>query len=829
MKYHLAIILTILSLVFSPSAFAASQTANLKLVDSLTDAKGELTAGAATRVSDVITVADRTPEAIRYRGDGENLVIDINREDLTTWQPTQATISGTDGIVASAVNIEHRIVENSGKSIAIGATLVYSVKIKAGAVSWVQLYYLDGTGLNMGYFNLGAGVVGNTQDLITSSISAIDDDGFYRCSITFTQNNNTLSHMRIIPAISDGSTIFLGDGSTVSTYAKEVQLEEIAYPNVLMDETDAGDNFRISLVDGQSWFGANNAGGAPDVADRKDTGNLAKVCDSTPNCAWGYLGEEGLGEALGSEIITAQVDRDFSGASGWANTDINAYDETGDLTLTANAASQYCTLPDANAVRVIDKEYKLQYDVANLVDNWTISDEDADFTITGTVTDASTNTIYFTEVDSANIGGFRITSNGNTSSADFDNFTLKEVTEPPAYCTKIYKESSLINEGWLLIEPNFDPNDITTFDIMNVNLDELEPRTYSGTATDAIPAEAPFDDHGLFGGCADTNQLLYGQDGTNAIWTKTDITPLLDVTDLEGDASSATRLTSSGANGTIKQSLSGTPDGTFVVWLKRISGAGNIFITDDDFATDQAVTLTTDWTKHIFAAACGLNPVAGIKIATSGDVIAMDMAMVRKWPESSDVIPTTSTPVAITDQATAHTEGSNLLNILSTAEGDASSQGTLAFTWYPYYAEAAGSGTVGIVSVNDTTTSILHTTHGSTLISDDETNTPNRALAWAANTEYKVFVRWDHDIDAAGDFQVSILPTGGSLAHSAVTAYDGAFDLTGGELIIGQGNSFPSSITAMQFWDKWMTDNWLEHNYGTEGGGSMDMGMGMGM
>ena len=130
---------------------------------------------------------------------------------------------------------------------------------------------------------------------------------------------------------------------------------------------------------------------------------------------------------LGSELITNVNDRTFAAASNWTNTDIAAYDEAGDLTITANAADQYCTLPKANAAMTAGNVYKLEFTCDNLVDNWTISDEDANQTISATVTGGgAANTFFFT--CSTTGGGIRITSNGNTSSGDFDDFTLKQVT-----------------------------------------------------------------------------------------------------------------------------------------------------------------------------------------------------------------------------------------------------------------------------------------------------------------------------------------------------------------------------------------------------------------
>jgi len=126
--------------------------------------------------------------------------------------------------------------------------------------------------------------------------------------------------------------------------------------------------------------------------------------------------------AIGSELIAAQVDRDFSGASNWANVDINAYDETGDLTITASASGQYCQLPEANAPMTAGKVYRIQFAVANYVGGWTIGDFDGN-TI-GTVGVNGTYYMYWICTNTG--GGLRITSTAVNSSGDFDNFSIKE-------------------------------------------------------------------------------------------------------------------------------------------------------------------------------------------------------------------------------------------------------------------------------------------------------------------------------------------------------------------------------------------------------------------
>ena len=121
------------------------------------------------------------------------------------------------------------------------------------------------------------------------------------------------------------------------------------------------------------------------------------------------------------ELMSNKVDRDFSGASAWTNVDINAYDETGDLTITASAAGQYCTCPVASMPTSISSKYRLKFDVANIVGTWTLKSYDGTQTI-GTVTGNGLQQVF--EWTATTTGGLRIVSVATNSSGDFDNFTL---------------------------------------------------------------------------------------------------------------------------------------------------------------------------------------------------------------------------------------------------------------------------------------------------------------------------------------------------------------------------------------------------------------------
>uniref|UniRef100_A0A6M3XQN7 Uncharacterized protein n=1 Tax=viral metagenome TaxID=1070528 RepID=A0A6M3XQN7_9ZZZZ len=132
-----------------------------------------------------------------------------------------------------------------------------------------------------------------------------------------------------------------------------------------------------------------------------------------------------------AELMPNQVDRDFSGASAWADVDLvsggGAYDETGDLTITAGAAGagDYCTLPVASAPTTIGKTYRMRYDLANLVGTWTLKSFDGTQTI-GTISANATQA--YLEWTATTTGGYRLVAVSNLASGDFDNFQLYDVT-----------------------------------------------------------------------------------------------------------------------------------------------------------------------------------------------------------------------------------------------------------------------------------------------------------------------------------------------------------------------------------------------------------------
>ncbi|MDD2657195.1 MAG: ubiquitin-activating E1 FCCH domain-containing protein [Candidatus Pacebacteria bacterium] len=123
------------------------------------------------------------------------------------------------------------------------------------------------------------------------------------------------------------------------------------------------------------------------------------------------------------ELMPNQVDRDFSAASAWANVDLNAYNETGDLSLTADAAAQYCTCPVLSAPTTAGKRYRVTFDAANIVSTWELKSFDGTQTI-GTVIARGEQSFDFL---ASTAGGFRLVAGAINSNGDFDNFSLTEL------------------------------------------------------------------------------------------------------------------------------------------------------------------------------------------------------------------------------------------------------------------------------------------------------------------------------------------------------------------------------------------------------------------
>jgi len=135
-------------------------------------------------------------------------------------------------------------------------------------------------------------------------------------------------------------------------------------------------------------------------------------------------------ETLGAEIITDSHNRDFSNTNEWVNDNMDAFNSSGDLTMTAGAYGDFCYLPQANAPVAVGNNYRIFYDTTAVA----IENPGAAIRI-GTGYGAGVGQIPVTatiqgsfDFVATNTGGIVIEAWKAVPSWSMDNFSLKQVT-----------------------------------------------------------------------------------------------------------------------------------------------------------------------------------------------------------------------------------------------------------------------------------------------------------------------------------------------------------------------------------------------------------------
>lgn len=201
-----------------------------------------------------------------------------------------------------------------------------------------------------------------------------------------------------------------------------------------------------------------------------------------------------------------------------------------------------------------------------------------------------------------------------------------------------------------------------------------------------IPLIANSTSNGLLIEEARTNRILWCRDATQSNWTKTNVTVAKTQTGIDGVANSASSLTASSANGTCIQTItltSGSRTGS--VYLKRITGTGNVQITLDG-TTYSTVDLSTSEWRRIVLSGTVTNPTVGIRIVTSGDAVAMDFAQIEDGGFATSPIMTTSATAGVIRAAEA--TNINLTNSISILDYQS---GTCLVNFKPYVTPISGA------------------------------------------------------------------------------------------------------------------------------------------
>ena len=134
-------------------------------------------------------------------------------------------------------------------------------------------------------------------------------------------------------------------------------------------------------------------------------------------------------------------------------------------------------------------------------------------------------------------------------------------------------------------------------------------------------------------------------------------------------ATTADTLTAAAANSTLLQTItSAIAPRAFSIWLKRLTGTGNIDLTVDGGTTWTTVAVTSTWTRFILTRENVTNPGVGIRIVTKDDAVYAWGAQLESKNNASSYIPTTTAAITKTTDSALFT-GTNLSSWYNTLQG----------------------------------------------------------------------------------------------------------------------------------------------------------------
>jgi hypothetical protein len=144
--------------------------------------------------------------------------------------------------------------------------------------------------------------------------------------------------------------------------------------------------------------------------------------------------------------------------------------------------------------------------------------------------------------------------------------------------------------------------------------------------------------------------------GTNNNWADTNITRSTLGFDPTGVTTAITFSASAGNATIISSAAIGTSAArTFSVWLRRVTGTGDIQYTQNNGSNWTTQAITSTWTRYSFTHTA--NHQVGIRIVTSGDAIEMWGAQLETSSGASSYIPTGAS------QATRNADNCELLDL----------------------------------------------------------------------------------------------------------------------------------------------------------------------
>ena len=190
--------------------------------------------------------------------------------------------------------------------------------------------------------------------------------------------------------------------------------------------------------------------------------------------------------------------------------------------------------------------------------------------------------------------------------------------------------------------------------------------------------------------------------GTNNNWADTNLTRTSTNNTSPRNDATALRITASAANGTIISSaaIGTSAERTLSVWLRRVTGTGNIQFTLDNGSTYTTQAITSAWIRYTFTATTASQRV-GFRIVTSADAIEIWGAQLEIGTSASSYIQTVASQI---------TRNADLALMTSTNFSSWFTGGTTGTFFVDFYGGVRGiTSTVrSVISTSDQTTKHLH-------------------------------------------------------------------------------------------------------------------------
>ena len=278
---------------------------------------------------------------------------------------------------------------------------------------------------------------------------------------------------------------------------------------------------------------------------------------------------------------------------------------------------------------------------------------------------------------------------------------------------------------------------------------------------------------GYLGEAAATQLALLPRDMTNVAWVAgATMTVAQDGTGLDGAANSCSRLTAGAVEATnivLQTLVVAAASRTYSAWIKRVTGTGTVAITQDGSAyTDVTSQLNTTSFVQVQLNATQENPVFGIRMTTSTDVILVDCNQFENGASG-----TTPIPAAGSRGADAFSyDAANVAAANGTCYADCSlsvkSSASNAITFVDGGSAATGI-LLGIVSSGAVTDATMD--DGPNVLTKSSltsllTGVRKRASAWGATTQS---ITGDGAAVASGSFDGAMTATGVRICTPSTT------------------------------------------------------------